>query len=165
MKLVPELVPEPLWGHSAYRLLGRSSWKAIRKDVLNAAKNSCQPCGITPSPLDSDPLTCHEQWHYDDKKRVATLIGFEIHCSACDSATHMGRAVQHGAGDRALNQLRKVNGISISAAQDLFVSAMILWKARSKKKWSVRVDPKLIETYPKLAILETSSKGKTPRRR
>ena len=142
MKLQPELVPKPLWGYSAYRLLGRSAWKAIRQDVLNAAKNSCEPCGVTPSPLDRDPLTCHERWHYDDKKRVATLIGFEIHCSACDSATHMGRAVRHGAGDLALKQLCKVNGISVSGANDLFEGAMARWKTRSGKKWVSESGPK-----------------------
>jgi hypothetical protein len=42
-KLVPELVPEPLWGVSAYRALGKSTpWKTIRQDTLNEASNRCR---------------------------------------------------------------------------------------------------------------------------
>lgn len=35
--------------------------------------------------------------------------GFEIHCAECDAATHMGRAMAHGYGDTALEQLCQVN--------------------------------------------------------
>ena len=164
MKLIPELVPKPLWRHNAQRLLGESSRKAIRKGALEAAKHSCEKCGLTPSPLDSEPLSCHEQWQYDDKKRIATLVGFEMHCTDCDFVTHTGRAMRHGFGDRALKQMSKVNGVSLQTAQDLFLEAMALWRTRSKenkKKWSVRVDTKLIKACPKLAILETSSLSST----
>src|SRR5712691_9288507 len=99
-KLQPQLVPSPLWGINAHKLLGRgSAWKRIRSDALEASGHRCEICGETPSPIYGDPLICLELWRYDDNRATATLIGFEIHCSACDKATHMGRAMEVGQGD------------------------------------------------------------------
>lgn len=91
-KLVPELVPEPLWGVSAYRALGKSTpWKAIRQDTLNEASNRCQFCDS-----EEPQLACHDKWEYDDRKGIAKLIGFETRCPLCHLATHIGRAMRIG---------------------------------------------------------------------
>ena len=43
MLLLPELVPGPLWGRSAHKMLGnRAIWKKqIRGDALTRASNRC----------------------------------------------------------------------------------------------------------------------------
>lgn len=63
-RLMPELVPRPLWGISAYRLLGRGkAWRAIRQATLEAGGQECSICRSTES-----GLTCHERWSYDDRR-------------------------------------------------------------------------------------------------
>jgi hypothetical protein len=48
LRLVPELIPEPLWDLSAARLLERKSksWRSLRADALVAAENRCYACGF-----------------------------------------------------------------------------------------------------------------------
>jgi hypothetical protein len=90
--LMPELVPTPLWGRSASKMLkGRLAWKKIRQETLSAAEQSCSICGSN-----TGQLSCHENWEYDDKRLTANLVGFEIHCSDCDSVAHAGRAFKLG---------------------------------------------------------------------
>src|SRR5687767_12446998 len=112
MKLRPELVPKSLWGISGHRLLGDAKWKAIRLDALRASINRCSVCEAA-----AKRLTCHEHWDYDDKKRIATLTALVVHCPNCDTATHMGRAVQHGLKQVAIDQLCLVNGCSEAEAE------------------------------------------------
>jgi hypothetical protein len=149
MKLQPELVPKPLWGISAYRLLGRNAkWRAIRQDALRASGNQCSVCGTG-----GKGLTCHESWNYDDKRRTATLTAFIIHCPDCDAATHMGRAVQHGFEDVAIAQLCRVNECSADAVRAALRDAMKLWRQRSGYDWTTLVRDELRTFYPALAVL------------
>lgn len=127
----------------------------MRCDALEAANSTCEVCSFAPSPIYGDPLTCHEVWHYDDKRGIATLTGLKIHCTKCDSAVHMGMAAAYGGYDAAIAQLCKVNGIGPQAAQELFAAAMNLWKKRSKKKWRIKVAKTLLKRYPQLVALET----------
>lgn len=150
--LVPELVPAPLWELSAKKTLG-AAWKRIRQDVLDAARHTCEVCGHEPNPYYGDPLHCHEVWHYDDRRGTATLVKLRMQCKACDSAVHIGRAMQWGAGDAALTQLQKVNAISLFEAERLYAAAMIEWKRRSAKAWRLSVDAPLLAKYPTLARL------------
>lgn len=156
--LQPQLVPKPLWGISARRKLGRGSWQHIRQDAIKAARQSCEICGESPNAIYGDPLTCHEVWRYDDILATATLLGFEIHCPKCDLVTHMGRAMAHGFGDDALDQLCRVNGTTRLEAKQIYTDAMALWQKRSVKKWRVKVAKTLLRRYPQLTKLET---GKT----
>lgn len=132
-KLLPELVPKPLWGLSAKKKLGRSQWDRIRRQVLEDAEHACQICGDVPSPYYGDPLICHEVWHYDDKRRIATLVALRPQCAKCDCAVHMGQSMVFGAGDKALAQLQQVNGISLHEAEALYAQAMAVWSVRSSK--------------------------------
>lgn len=152
--LIPELVPAPLWGRSAYRMLGqRVIWKKkIRPDALTAANNRCCICGAA-----DGRLICHDKWQYDDKNATATLAGFEIHCGMCDTVTHLGRAMQ---GDdprevflAALAHLCAVNHCPPNAAQGILADALAVWEQRNKKKWTIEVAAPLVKRYPELAAL------------
>jgi hypothetical protein len=144
-KLVPELVPRPLWGISAPRALKKSAaWKAIRKDTLSEVGEKCQFCDAEAR------LECHDKWEYDDKKCVATLVGFEIRCKACHFVTHIGRAIQLGLLHEAAAHLRKVNGCTEKDVERMVGAAMSLWKKRNQKKWTIVVAPALLKQYPRL---------------
>jgi len=147
--LTPQLVPKPLWGKNAHDLLGRgAAWKAIRRDALNAAGQCCSICGS-----EDGQLSCHEKWLYDDDAATATLIRVEIHCGACDLATHAGRAIKLGKRDVVLRQICKVNGCTESEANGLIKAALLDWEQRSRKKWKIDVAAPLLQQYPQLSVL------------
>jgi hypothetical protein len=68
--LIPELVPGPLWGKSAHKMLGsKAVWKRqIRDDTLANSNNCCSMCKSS-----KGRMTCHEKWGCDDRLSVATL--------------------------------------------------------------------------------------------
>jgi hypothetical protein len=127
-KLKLELVPEPLWGISACKLVRPSSlWRAIRGDVLERAGHRCQACReITP------PLYCHEQWRYEDGKGKAILTGFRIVCQKCNRAVHTGWAHSRGELPEALAQLGRVNNITEAEATRMFERASATRAKRSE---------------------------------
>jgi hypothetical protein len=79
-RLVPALVPEPLWGRSVYQLLRASrrggAWKRLRADVVARAGGACHVCGERQERF----MVCHEVWDYDDDAGVATLMAFALNC-------------------------------------------------------------------------------------
>ncbi len=154
IRLLPELVPRPLWGISAYRLLDRPVWKAIRKNAIEAARNRCSICGNA-----KGLLTCHEKWSYDDERLTATLVGLEIHCDPCDAVTHAGRSIVHGSADVILEQLCKVNGCTPAEAKRIVTAAYMQWKERSRKEWTVAVAAPLLKKYPQLEIVSGRRKS------
>ena len=152
LKLVPHLVPKPLWGKSAANLLPRASWDRIRADILTAANHKCQVCKEK-----SRMLSCHEMWLYDDKNGVATLVEFRMQCRDCDQVVHMGRAVKHGGGRAALIHLCRINFISPKEGRAIYDGAMADWKERSKRTWRIDVAKALLERYPQLSALIEST--------
>ena len=153
-RLIPELVPKPLWGRSAFRMFGhRAIWtKRIRPDALAQANHSCELCGAS-----NERLICHDKWQYDDKNAMAALIGFEIHCPHCDAVTHFGQAVNRSDREEVLiavlSHLCEVNQCKMDAAQSLLVNALDKWSMRNKMEWKITVAAALLTRYPELAPL------------
>ena len=149
LKLMPHLIPKPLFRKSAANLLSRSAWGRIKADTLEVAHHTCQACDDADNALD-----CHEMWDYDEERGTATLIGLRMQCEDCHLAVHMGLAVKTGRGNAALTQLMKVNGIDASQAKALYHNAMDEWRRRNKIKWRIVVGEALLERYPELGTLE-----------
>src|SRR6266571_1799731 len=149
-KLRPVLVPEPLWGVSACKLLHNDRrWKAIRYAELDRAGYRCATCRAT-----TPRLYCHEQWHYDDRKAIATLTAFRIACEDCNRVLHMGWANARGDLPTALAHLTQMNQITDAQAKRMFDRASATWARRSNKHWRLVVAQGLIRTYPQLKVLE-----------
>ena len=154
--LYPELVPRPLWGISAYRLLRRRApWKRIRNATLEEAGRRCSVCGET-----TPPLFCHERWCYNDKKGVALLEGFAIVCRDCNRAIHIGLAGVLGEHEAAIAHLCRVNRITEAEANVMVKRALTIWDNRSGKNWRVVVATTLLKIYPQLGVL--GKKGALP---
>jgi len=153
LRLVPELIPEPLWGLSACRFLGSTSaaWRAIRAAALQAAGNACAACGFA-SP-GGRYQRGDELWAYDEPEGIATLTGVRVLCPPCDSARHFGLAQVRGYGAEALEHLAEVNGLDEAGAQQLREHAWEDWDRRSELAWTVEVAPELVERFPALAGL------------
>lgn len=152
--LVPELVPVPLWGRSAFKMLGqRAPWiKRIRPDALAESNGACSLCRSS-----EGRMICHDKWKYDDERAIATLVGFEIHCAMCDVVTHVGRAAITGSAEvvllDVLNHLCRINICPPDVAEQILKDALEQWNIRNKKKWTVKVIPALVARYPELAPL------------
>ncbi len=148
-RLKPELVPQPLWGINACKLLRpQSLWRSIRSDELERAGQRCEACtGIT------HPLYCHERWRYDDRKKEAVLTGFRVVCKNCNRAVHMGLARSRGELPEALAQLARVNAITEAEANRMFERASATWEKRSLRHWRVTVRPRLLKAFPQLRVL------------
>lgn len=157
--LMPALVPEPLWGRSACKMLGgKAVWRRqIRVDTLTEANNRCSVCNSN-----EGRMTCHEKWGYDDTRFVATLLGFEIHCSNCDLVTHAGRAFKLGYGEVVISHLCATNHWDIKHGVAALNHAMDVWIKRSRKEWRVKVALPLVERYPELAALPRFVPPPTP---
>lgn len=148
--LVPSLVPEPLWGLSASKLLTRKQWSRIRLDTLSRASSRCSHCGTY---RDKGQI-CHEIWDYDDKAGIATLTDLRIVCRACNNVHHIGLAGKRGYRDEALAHMAAVNGSSIEEAASLSDGAYGTWRVRSQRPWILRVDPRLLSLYPELTVVD-----------
>ena len=129
---------------------GRVVWKRrIRPDALARSKERCNVCAAK-----AERLLCHDKWVYDDKKAIAMLAGFEMHCEFCDMVTHIGRMMQVRDPKivvlAAVGHLCKVNKCDEKAALDILTNAHNVWKKRNQKTWKIGVAPELLESYPEL---------------
>ncbi len=150
LSLLPDLVPEPVWAHSAYRLLAKSAWKRIRLATLDASGSRCEICGVA----QDKGMICDEVWTYDDAAAIGTLSKVQILCRDCSGVKHIGQTAVAGYRDVAFAHMAKVNGTTVEEARVLVGEAMRTWRARSQHRWTVRVAPDLLNRYPELAILD-----------
>lgn len=104
--LLPNLVPQPLWGKNLRALLPKSEWDRIRKTVYNTCGKRCTICGSAGSQW---PVEADEVWHYDDATNTQTLTAVTGLCPACHEVRHWGKAITDGHRARALAHLARTN--------------------------------------------------------
>ncbi len=148
-RLLPELVPRPLWGVSAYRILSRTRWNKIRALVLYQAANTCFVC----AKVQDKGMVCHEVWNCDDSQHIAQLVRLAILCPDCNFVHHLGRAGQIGVQDRAVAHMIAVNGMSKADASVVVRTAFEEWEERSQHRWRIAVDDGLVARFPDFAML------------
>lgn len=136
LKLIPELVPAPLWGKSLANLARKSIkynrlWRAIQRKELMRSGGRCEYCGSTIG------LSVHEVWDYDDIKCVQKLIGFKVSCKHCSLVNHFGFASVNELDDVAFEHFMQINSLSRKEAEKLISEAFKIWQKRSSyKNWS-----------------------------
>lgn len=108
-RLQLEPVPEKAWGVNLRSALSPSEWDRARRKVYEDAGHLCEICGGRGP---THPVECHEVWLFDEKAAVQRLERLEALCPLCHSAKHLGMADRLGRGGEALEQLRRVNGLS-----------------------------------------------------
>lgn len=148
-KLVPRLVPQPLFGLSGYHKLRRSEWEAIRRVVIADASGACQICGA------SQPkgMIVDEVWFY--MPGMATLVGLQLLCPRCNNVIHSQNALARGVPEEAIvAHCAAVNGVDETAAASLIAEARAAWgKLHSSPTWGVMVVPEVLERFPALSVL------------
>lgn len=160
LRLVPALVPAPLWGRSVHNALTRKKWEALRRTVLANSGNTCRHCDAQYE----SGMVCHEVWEYDDADHVATLAQLIIVCRDCNSVLHLGKSLLIGQkggmsgvvdrGEQAVRHLMRVNSISDTEARSLITNAFKTHKARSRHNWRVEIGARLFEEHPVLRELK-----------
>lgn len=149
LKLLPVLIPRPLWGINAHDLVERDCWEKIRRDTFLRDKKRCVICGK------QGPLECHEVFTFDDANGIATLARLESRCSTCHACNHLGRLYKRNPPGfkQALVYLAKINKMQPQEVIDLVKDAFKLHKARTRP-WEMKVAEELLRCYPELQRLE-----------
>ena len=150
LRLAPELIPRPLFGHSAHRLLPGTAWRRVRARELDRSGPACEVCGRQ----QAKGLVAHERWLHRPDPPVAVLAAIRMQCRPCDAATHIGLADGQGRGRQARATLVRVNGNSWADAELLIEAAYERWaQLSSLTGWTADVMPALLATHPELAVV------------
>ncbi len=134
LKLTIDLVPKTCWYKNLRKQIRRSQWDKLRKKVYEDQSNVCQICGSM------GKLSCHEIWHYDEKRHVQRLLGFHAVCGLCHHVAHFGMArilVSQGHLDleAVIEHFMKVNGVSREVFETHRTEAFQAWREKSKHQW------------------------------
>lgn len=106
MKLNFELVPDSCWYSNLRSILSPKMWDIVRKDAYARAGGKCMICGA------AGRLEAHEQWEYDEEKKIQKLKTVIAVCKSCHEVIHIGRTSLLGGEERAAAHFMKVNGVS-----------------------------------------------------
>jgi hypothetical protein len=96
-------------------------------------------------------LELHEEWSFDDDKKVQRLEEFLAICPRCHLAKHIGHAQLTGKFEEAMDHLALVNGLSKKEAMEVVSEALSKWSERSQHDY--QLDLSYLETIiPKARI-------------
>jgi len=161
VRLCPRLVPAPLWGLSLATLsrlapeaaLAICDWcpevvKRVHEYWFSLDRSgACTICGKPGSEVDENWLYCltvEESSGFSGAKLyrgVAYLQGLRLLCRDCHLAKHQGYAATRGKEKEALEQLAKVNGLTLEEAKKLVRQAFqVHTYISSIRNWSIRVE-------------------------
>ena len=146
MKLTIELVPKTAWYTNVRSNVSKAEWDRLRKKSYALAGHVCEICGDTGLTQGfKHPVECHEIWQYDDTDKNQVLTGLTSLCPKCHQCKHPGLAQMNGKLHEVLDQLTKVNQITLEEASKMLEEAFAIWRKRSQYDWTL--DLKFLETY------------------
>lgn len=139
--LLPELVPETAWCSNLRSELSKQRWDEVRRFTYQRAGYRCEICGGKGL---AHPVECHEIWEYDLLMRVQRLVGLISLCPMCHECKHIGLAEVNGRMDAVIEQMMKVNGMSLVKVREVIAEAFRVWQERSEVDW--KLDLKYLKT-------------------
>lgn len=140
-----------MWGRNVRAVVATETWVALRwglgamrfrprfltidfPDRRWSATLHCAYCDA-----EHETLELHEEWEYDDGRRVQRLVGLKPVCAECHLATHLGYATVIGHTDEALAHLAKVNRWSAKQAKTHRTRAFAAWELRASTVYALDV--------------------------
>jgi hypothetical protein len=156
LKLTIEPIPQCNWGISLAHVLPSEVWNTFRREVYKKSNYSCEICGCI-----NRRLHCHEEWIYDERKKIQKLKDVHCICEYCHDIKHWGKSVVEVHNGKKpkdyLDTLEKhfceVNKCSQDSSLRYRVKQGDLAQYRSKRKYTVdfdRFEPgKLIKMWSK----------------
>lgn len=146
MKLTIELVPTTSFYSNVRSNVSKKEWDRIRKICYKKAKYKCEICDDTGLNQGyNHPVECHEIWSYDDINNIQSLEGLISLCPKCHKVKHTGLAFIKNEANIVLEQLIKVNNISVYEAEQYIEESFNIHKNRSKHDW--KLDISYLENY------------------
>jgi ssDNA-binding Zn-finger/Zn-ribbon topoisomerase 1 len=140
MKLTIELVPRTAWYSNVRSNVTKDQWDKIRKQSYEKAGHKCEVCKDKGTNQGfRHNVECHEIWDYNDKTKKQTLTGMVSLCPKCHEVKHIGLAQIKGRFDLAVEQLMKVNDISLQEAHKYIDSSFNIWSERSEHDWELDI--------------------------
>lgn len=139
-RLKVELVPENVWYFNLRSEFKTFQWDFLRKIIYELANHRCEICGGRGR---KRLVEAHEEWNYDDKKHIITLVKITALCPSCHRCKHLGLAQVQGTYDKALKHLAKVNKISYTEAEKYSDYVFDIWEKRSEHFWEIDISSQL----------------------
>jgi DNA polymerase III subunit epsilon len=154
-RLSINLVPVSTWQKNVRAVVSRSTWDVLRwffgatsqkplfvsthYNKLYLQKmfggDNEVACAICSSR--THDLQLHEEWSYDDSRKIQRLVGLIPLCRKCHLCKHLGFANERGRLGVALTHLAKVNEWSIEQAWKYSDGAFLKWRKRSGVKYEI----------------------------
>lgn len=138
--LIPNLVPEPLWGENLRKYLMKQNWDFLRKHTYAQSSYRCSICG---GKGEQWPVECDEVWDYrllEDGRGMAVLIGLRALCPRCHRVNHLGKAKVDGYYNETMKHMAYINGWSLKRAEQTAEEAFQIFDERSQKNWLLAYD-------------------------
>lgn len=143
MKLSVDLIPAPLFGVSLYRLAPTAAWRKFRASLVEDHGLRC--CTCTGEVGKSADLQAHEDWKYDEERRVALLISVKLICKPCHAVEHFGNTLQRvreGVLSKDYLPILRAHWANVNGKREGDFQAHIkdaerTWRRRSKIEWTV----------------------------
>lgn len=141
-RLLPDLLPEQVWGSNLRGILSRNEWDQLRIPVCERAGNRCEICGDAAC----DPVSgrsrrpdCHELWSFEihGNRFVQRLSGLVALCPNCHRCQHVGLAETRGELELVRSQLARVNGWSPTEIQVALDRALGTYQGRLGLPWDL----------------------------
>lgn len=147
-----QLIPPNSWQRNVRAIVSCDSWEELRWQFgarryapLSVGLESCRrpvpdqlQCAYCKT--EHQELHLHEEWEYDDGRRIQRLVGLVPACPQCHLATHMGYANAMARGDEAIKHLAKVNGWTVRQAKAHCDRAFTQWSQRVLSSYTLDVD-------------------------
>jgi hypothetical protein len=148
--IVPQMIPEPLWGINLRSLLPEKKWEALKKSTSSHSGRCCCICGCRNINQDWE-VECDEQWSYkiDSISQVGIVYfqGLQAVCTACHNIYHFGRAYREGHGNTTRARIMVLNNCSSLEASCIIDNAYKACIQQSNiENWIFNFDA-LEETY------------------
>lgn len=145
--LTVEMIPLPMWRRNVRAVVSSETWDElhyrfgatdtvprnwrhpINRSGVKGAR--CAYCGAT------GVLQLHENWRYDDKRRIQRLTALLPLCGECHLAKHLGFARTQGLEEEALAHLARVNGWTRRQTSEHAAKASHVWVLRSAAEYKL----------------------------
>lgn len=130
-RLFVDLVPRTCWFTNVRYAVHPADWDRLRRFVYQRAHYHCECCDT------KGPIDAHERWHFNEDKKIQTLMRIIALCKPCHEATHMGLANIRGRGEAATNHLMAVTGMNNQQVHQHIKNAFLLWEKRNQHEWTL----------------------------
>ena len=138
--ILPNLVPQQLWGINLRKILPKSKWDELRKKIYASKGYCCEVCGGKGHDW---PVECEESWkyfHVSEISGVASLTRLQSLCPTCHKIKHLGKANIDGTLDDVAAHMAALNLWSKWQTNTVVQEAFALWEERSQMNWSFNFD-------------------------